>query len=109
MFVVDCACFIVHPFHIPYASYLCAHVVWVLVLHESSGYYQGEQDAYTHKFVGYNWTGYDWFHDGQLEDALGQWELPLLRDAAVRFITAQGHHPLKVRTNYHLLSRTIAR
>ena len=64
----------------------------------ASGYYQGEQDAYTHRFMGYNWTGYDWFEDGQVDNAIGQWELPLLRNSAVAFITERGRQPHQVRT-----------
>ena len=55
--------------------------------HESLGFLQGEEDAYTHTNIYPNWTGYDWFRDGKIVDARGQWELSLIRDAAVDFIT----------------------
>eukprot|EP01050_Picozoa_sp_SAG11_P022981 SAG11_NODE_4487_length_1877_cov_1.735096_1_plen_361_part_10 len=56
---------------------------------EFVGYYQGEEDAYTHRNVYPTWDGYDWFVGGMATNASGEWELPIMRDAALKFIQKQ--------------------
>ena len=53
---------------------------------EMAGFYQGEEDAYTHRNMWPIWAGYDWFVNDRAVNTTGQWELPILRDSAVAFI-----------------------